>query len=148
METKQLAQLIDERFAVLVDLRQLAQRQRELIGAGDMTRLLSLLAVKQQRLNDLQLLETRLDAFRGQDPEQRVWHSLAERQRCREAAQQSEALLADIMSAERHCETILVQRRDHTAQLLQDCHRAAHATQAYGESLVVPGSQFDMSCES
>lgn len=148
METDLLAQLIDRRLTVLSELRQLSVRQVEMIQTGDMARLLSLLAVKQQLLNELQRLESQLDRFRDQDPDRRVWRCDVDRQRCREMAARCESLLREIISAEHQCEVTLTRRRNETATLLQGCHDAAQARRAYGGSDFIPGSQFDMSCDT
>src|SRR5688572_8848531 len=131
METDFLAQLIDARHHVLVQLQELARQQAVLVQDGDMTRLMSLLAVKQRLLNTLQDHERKLEPFRVQDPEQRLWRSNADRQRCREVAEHSELMLGEILRVERQCETELIQRRDDAAKLLQGAHSAARATQAY-----------------
>lgn len=148
METDLLAKLIDAKHDVLGQLRELAGRQSELIPQSDMGRLLSLLAVKQRLLVELQSLERQLDPFRDQDPDQRLWRSPADRQHCREAADRCDSLLAEIMSMERKCESELIRRRDQASTLLQGIHIAASATQAYATALESRGNQLDVSCES
>src|SRR5690242_2358093 len=97
METDFLSQLIDQRHGLLVQLRELARQQCVLVHDGNMIRLMSLLAVKQRLLNTLQEYERKLEPFRLQDPERRVWRTPTDRQRCREAAEQSESLLSEII---------------------------------------------------
>lgn len=148
METDFLAKLVDLRHDVLVQLRQLARQQAVVIHEADMTRLLSLLGIKQRLLNELQNFERQLEPFRSQDPDQRIWRTPADRQRCREVAERSESLLGEIVLVERECETNLIQRRDHAAVLLQGAHSAARATQGYAVPLESRGSQLDVSCET
>jgi hypothetical protein len=148
METDFLAQLIDSRHEVLVQIRELARQQAVLVQDGNMTRLMSLLAVKQRLLNTLQECEQKLEPFRAQDPDLRVWRSTAERQRCKQVAERSETLLAEILYVERQCESELVQRRDQTAELLQGAHSAARASHAYHAPLELRGGQLDVSCET
>ena len=148
METDFLAKLVDLRHDVLVQLRQLARQQAVVIHEADMTRLLSLLGIKQRLLNELQNFERQLEPFRSQDPDQRIWRTPADRQRCREVAERSESLLGEIVLVERECETNLIQRRDHAAVLLQGAHSAARATRGYAVPLESRGSQLDVSCET
>ena len=79
-ETEQLAELIRRRHAALIGLRDLGQRQLELIEADQMGPLLTLLAGKQRLLGDLQTTERALDPFRRQDPAARQWQNPAERE--------------------------------------------------------------------
>jgi hypothetical protein len=146
METDFLAQLIDERHAVLVQLQELAREQAVIVHEGHMTRLMSLLAIKQRLLYSLQEFERKLEPYRLQDPDLRVWRSIADRQRCRDVAAGSELLLAEILRIERQCEAELVQRRDQTAEMLQGANRAARATQAYVGPVDQRGGQLDLSC--
>jgi hypothetical protein len=147
METQRLAQLIDARHGLLVELRQLAERQADLIREGDMGRLFSLLAVKQGRLNELVRVDRQLDPFRAENPDDRCWHAPGARESCRELVARSAALLEEITRIERTCESDLIQRRDATAAVLQGMHQGSQATQAYGSMEMISGSQFDMSCE-
>ena len=75
LETDRLAKLIAQKHEILVQLLELVQRQRQIVGEGNMTRLLSLLAAKQPFISQLQEVETDLDPFRSQDPEERHWRS-------------------------------------------------------------------------
>lgn len=147
-ETDLLARLIDAKHGVLVQLRQLALRQQEWIAQGDMSRLMSLLAAKQQLLGQLQQVEQGIDPFRAQDPDRRPWRSPQDRNRCRDTAAKCEAMLAEIMDLERKSESELVQRRDLAAVRLQGLHQADRATQAYFAPLEPRGSQIDLSCET
>lgn len=148
METDVLATLIASRCELLSQLWKLSQRQAQLVQSGDMPRLMSLLAIKQKLLNELQKLERHLDVFREQDPDRRVWRSPIERQRCRENAEKCELLLKEIIRVERECEGELVKRRADTAALLQGAHSAARASQAYAAPVENFGSHFDVSCET
>jgi hypothetical protein len=147
-DTEVLARLVDARHGLLASLRELAGRQVELVQAGDLARLIQLLAVKQRLLNKLVQVDRQLDPFRAQHPDQREWRSAAERQRCRNAVEHSDELLREITRIERQCEAELVQRRDEAALQLHGMHGAAQATRAYGAAQEVPGTRLDVSCES
>lgn len=149
MDTEVLAQLIDAKYALLVELHQLATRQAGVIDSGDLSRLMSLLATKQQLLNAVTQLEGRMDPFRAEDPDRRVWPSSAHRQRAREIAARSDQLLGEIMAVERNCEQQLIQRRDQVAERLQKhTNFSTHVANAYLSPDRTSGGQFDVSCET
>ncbi len=148
MGTDVLAQLIDTKVELLSQLRQLAARQVELVEAGDMTRIMNLLAVKQRLLNAVDQIERQLDPFRTEDAEQRAWQSPAHRQRARDASARCDALLQEIMTVERSCEAQLFQRRDQAAEQLQGMHFSAQVASAYLAAHDSSGRQFDASCET
>jgi len=148
METDRLAELIDQKQKVLTQLRQLADRQSRLIGEGNMSALLGLLAAKQKLLGNLQDLERQLDAFRQQDPDRRKWRSPQARERTRHAAERCATLLDEIMRVERQCESDLVRRRDIAATRLQGAHTASQARRAYTGSEDSRLGQIDLSSET
>lgn len=148
LPTEILARLIEVKRDLLAQLHQLAARQKEWVSQGDMMRLLGVLSVKQQLIEELQRIERGLDPFRVQDPESRKWTSEVERQKCRGMAEECESLLADIMDVERHCESALIERRDQVAGRLQGMHHALRASQSYFAPAETRGSQIDLSCES
>lgn len=131
METEVLAVLIDNKYEVLSSLRQLARAQVTIVRDGDMTRLMKLLATKQDLLNQLRNVERQIDPFRGQDPESRQWSSPQRRQQVRDMTTRCESLLNEIMLVEKQCEGELVIRRDTAATRLQGIHSVTQATDAY-----------------
>lgn len=148
MDTEVLAQLIDNKHELLSQIRQLSARQVELVAADDMTRVIHVLAIKQRLLNVLEEIERRLDPFRRQDPEQRVWASAARRQQARDISARCDALLQEIMTMERGCESQLFHRRDEAASQLQGAHRSAQVANAYLGVADASGRQFDASCDT
>ncbi len=144
METEILAGLINKKYEVLSLLRQLARAQVNVVRDGDVTRLMKLLATKQDLLNQLQSVERDIDPFRNQDPESRQWRSPQRRQQVRDMTTRCESLLNEIMLVEKQCESELVVRRDAAATRLQGIHSVTQATDAYlsnGPAL----SQLDLS---
>lgn len=131
METEILSSLIDKKYEVLSLLRQLARAQIKIVQSGDITRLMKLLATKQNVLNQLQNLERQLDPFRSQDPDSRQWASSECRQKTRDMSTRCESLLSEIMLVEKQCEGELVVRRDAAATRLQGLHSLTQATDAY-----------------
>lgn len=131
METEILAGLIDNKYEVLSALRQLARAQVNIVRDGDTTRLMKLLAAKQELLHQLRQVESKIDPFRGQDPDSRQWRSPQRRQQVRDMTTRCESLLNEIMLVEKQCEGELVVRRDAAATRLQGIHNVTQATAAY-----------------
>jgi len=129
--TERLAALIPTKQQVLEILVQLSRRQLALIGAGEMTTLLKLLAGKQTVMNQLQTLERELTPFRDEDPERRVWTSPQERTACQVRAEQCNALLAEAMDLEKRAEAAMVERRQAAATALAAVQAGANARAAY-----------------
>ena len=145
METTRLAQLVDCKLQILELLSRLARQQLEMIGAGDMTPLLKLLAAKQSVMDQLQKVERQLDPFREQDPDARVWPSAAEREFCQHKVERCNALVAEMLQLERQGETEMMRRRDVAAAQLAGAHSASEARLAYGE--LSPALGLDLSTQ-
>ena len=143
-ETEVLANLIHAKHACLLQLRDMARRQIELIDIGDMTALLDVLAVKQRSLSQLQRIEQAMDPFRDQDPDRREWSSPDARRRCGEELQQCETLLGEIVAQEKLGESALTRRRDAAAEQLKGAHFSGLARGAYGGASRGQGSQLDL----
>jgi len=145
--TETLASLIAQKLQLLELLARLSHAQVELIDSGDMTKLLPVLGAKQRLLAQMQQFEQALAPFRNDDPEQRIWASVAAREKCRADAQRSEQLLAEIMEMERQGEAEMIRRRDDTARRLEEMDTASRAHSAYFEVPVPATSFFDMSSD-
>jgi hypothetical protein len=137
-DTRRLSDLIGAKHDCLLQLRELGRRQQDLIDAGDMTRLLSLLADKQRAIGELHDVERLLDPFRSQNPAARVWSGEAERIRCSSLADQSARLLAEVLDVEKRCEESLRRRRDDAAAQLSVVQAAGAARGAYADADSLP----------
>jgi len=106
----------------------------------------SLLAVKQKLLDTLTALEERLNPFREQEPHTRIWNSAADRTRCAGIAEQSRALLDEIMSLDQRGMELLQARQQQTLRMIHAAHDAADARSAYFEHQQAPAASqhFDM----
>ncbi len=145
MDTQRLAQLIDAKHTVLAQLHDLAQRQFTLAGEGDAAALVALLAVKQKLLDTLSALEERLNPYREQDPQSRIWSSTTERARCAGIAERCRTLLDEIMLLEQNGMELLNARQQQTMHTIHAAHDAAHARSAYFEHQQPTTTQhFDM----
>src|SRR5260370_4930515 len=100
-----LADLVGKKHDLLVQLRDVGLRQMELIEGADMTQLLKLLSSKQRLLGGLQGVERELNPFRQQHPDDRVWRSPADRQRCAEMPARCEALFAEVVEQAKRGQT-------------------------------------------
>lgn len=133
-ETKELADLVQRKLTLLTLLARLGKQQLALIDGGDMGLLMKLLAAKQTLLSQLQELERRLDPFRSDDPEARLWASADARAECQRQATECNLRLTEVMELEKQAERQMVIRRDNAAARLQGVHSAAEASHAYAVS--------------
>jgi hypothetical protein len=147
-ETELLSELIGRRHACLRTLRELARQQLELIQAGELAHLLTLLGGKQRVLTDLQTTERALDPFRQQDPERRAWKSNDARQACARLAADCDSLLAEIVTEERQAEAEMARRRDETVQSLERSQASGAARGAYEAYAGAASGNLDLSSES
>jgi len=145
METDLMVELIGRKLACLEQLRDLSRRQADLIAEGNIQRLLSVLSAKQTLLADLQKTQQRLEPFRKQEPEARVWHSAQDRQRCRLMVERCETLLGAILVIEKRSEVEMAQRQDAARARLQSNHSSAEATRAYIRAAVPARGSLDLS---
>ena len=129
--TDQLARLVEEKHACLVQLRDLGARQQELIERGEMTQLLRLLGSKHQLIAALQRIEAELAPFRGQDPEARVWRSPETRAACASRVAASRELLDAVVNLEKSNESLMLARQQSVADRLHQVHAAERASGAY-----------------
>ena len=129
--TDNLATLVSQRRKCLLQMRELAKRQSQLIVASDMSALMQLLAAKQQLITALQKIEAGLEPYRDEDPEKRFWPTAADREQCARQAAECRQLLDEVMAAEQRNQTELVARRDEAAQQLRTVTPAHHVRRAY-----------------
>ncbi len=146
--TDEFARLLDAKHGVLLRLRELAERQVRIVSGGEVTKLLALLAAKQQQLAELQDLQRQLAPFRAQAPDARRWPSPAARERARETAAGCDAILSEILRLEKQCESELVDRRDAAAACWQGSQHAAQARTAYLQPSRPQDAQLDLSSET
>ncbi len=147
LTTDILMQLVQARYACLVQLRDLGRRQMELVEQDNVTGLLDVLSVKQKPLSDIQRIEKALDPYRRQDPERRQWRSSDDRAACGRLVALCEAMLKEIVVQEKRCEELMVQKRDATAERLQQLRWAGRAMGAYAAPSGVGNSHIDLSSE-
>lgn len=131
LATDRLARLIAARREVLHVLVELARRQWELISAGRLGDLLTLLATKQGVLRQLERLHHELVPFQGEDPATRVWRSAEAKAACQRLADECQALLARVLELERQAEAALSAQQQATVEALGQLARTAEVQAAY-----------------
>ena len=129
--TDKLTGLIAAKLQLVELLARLSRRQLELIDGGEMAGLIQLLAAKQTVLEQLQAADRKLDPFRQEDPERRLWRSAAERAACQSQAERADVLLAEAMELEQRAEVAMLRRRDAAALALDAANAAGDAHLAY-----------------
>lgn len=129
--TDQLAELIRRKHQVLVQLRDVGQRQSAFVSSGDTTALLKLLAAKQNLLSTLQEIERHLSPYYGEDPDRRAWRSPQDRAQCAQQAADCNKLLEEIVELEKSGAEKMIVRRDEMAHRLQQFHVTSQVRSAY-----------------
>jgi hypothetical protein len=129
--TERLADLIRGKHQVLVQLRDVGQRQSGFIASGDNTSLLTLLAAKQHLISALQSLERELAPYLSEDPQARSWRTPQDRARCAGQAAECNSLLEEIVQLEKVGAEQMTARRNEMADQLQRFHAATHVRSAY-----------------
>jgi hypothetical protein len=142
--TELLAERMEQKLSLLLQLRDLGRHQSVLIDAGDFTQLLKLLSAKQRLIAALQTIERALDPFRGEDPDARIWASPARRQKCAEMADACEGQLRAIVEQERMSESQMAFRRDEAAARLEGAHSTAQVRHAYIAESLPTSNQLDL----
>ena len=148
MNTDLLVRRLLQKRDVLSQLRQLADHQTRMVGEGDVTQLMGLLATKQNLLTALQAVEANLDPFRDEDPDARVWRSAADRQSARDLAAECDRLLSEVKQIEQQDTGNLIARRDAASSALQGMHGASRARSAYLEQSTRHTGNLDMSSDA
>ena len=131
LTTERLSELISAKRTILVQLRDIGQRQTDLVTSGDIGSLLNLLGVKQSLIAALQELESALRPHYAEDPEKRRWGSAQERAACAQQASECNALLEDILRLEKLGTEKITERRNEVAEQLQQVHAASQIRNAY-----------------
>ena len=148
LDTDTLAKWIRRKHDCVSRIHELGSRQSTMISQGDVSQLLRLLAAKQRLLGELRQIETSLDPFRGQTPEDRQWRSPQHRDECAKLLARCETLLAEIIAQEKDGEDSLRRRRDEVAGQLQTAHGASRARGAYITAGRSESTRLDLSSES
>lgn len=131
LTTSRFAELILEKLSLVVEIKQLVDKQKRLIDESKTDDLISLLAVKQQVVGKLQGNDRSLEPFRGQDPESRLWPNAETRAECQEHANLCEGVFREVLEIEAYCERAMSEFSEQTQRQLNGSVSARQATAAY-----------------
>ena len=134
MDSRELTQLIDQRFDTLQRLIELGRRQTEAIDAGHMTELMRLLSAKQPLLQQLSQVAESLRQAASDDPKTRQWDDPEDRNRCRRRQDECDRLHLELLAIEAECETKLTESRDSIQKQLQRVDAGRQATAGYASA--------------
>ncbi|MEQ1825916.1 MAG: hypothetical protein ABL921_08205 [Pirellula sp.] len=137
LSTETLFELIESKLHLLNEMHCMSISQNDLVAQHDTPELMVLLSKKQDLMESLRVVQSRLAAFESQDPEKRVWANPSRRVACREMIKRSDALLQQLIVMEnRSLDNMVIQREMVAAQLQQnfDASIVQHAYHA-GEGI-------------
>jgi len=131
LSTDKFAKLILDKLSLVVEIKQLVDKQKRLIDESKTDDLISLLAVKQQVVRKLQGNDKQLEPFRDQDPEARLWPSPEARAESQNHAQLCEGVFLEVLEIEAYCEKAMSEFSEQTQRQLNGSVSARQATAAY-----------------
>lgn len=145
MDGPQIVDLVDQRWELLQELSQLADRQAVAIEQGRMSELLSILRQKQPPLETLDRLSLELRQ-RCAPPQAVRWSSAAERDACRAKNEACQRLHETLLLREAECEAKLQASRQRVEEQLTRSEGAKRAAGSYNASRPSPttGGQLDL----
>lgn len=138
LATDNLAELICKKHQLLVQLREVGCKQGALVERGNSQSLLQLLSAKQHLINGLQLVERHLRPYHAEDPNDRLWRSQEDRQRCADLSDECRLLLAEVVEMERDQERRIQEHRNALAGQLQQAGKAQKVVDAYRQHRADP----------
>jgi hypothetical protein len=131
LSTELLAELINRKHQVLVQLRDAGRRQAEIVRDGDASALLKLLAAKQYMIAALQQVQREMAPFGNDDPNRRAWRMPEDRARCAQQAAECNELLSEVIALEKQSADEMAARRESVARQLRQVHVASQVRTAY-----------------
>ena len=144
LSTDALFSLIESKLHLLTEMQEMSIAQSDFVAQHDMSSLMSLLSRKQELMESLKEVQSRLEPFQPQDPEQRIWPNSARRKTCQSMIERCNQLLQQMIVMEnRSLDNMTLQREIVAAQLQQNINATTlqNAYQASDmEELMVEGS--------
>ncbi len=138
--TDRLAELCQLRLEKLQIIRELSIQQYVLAQSQDVERLLSLAGKRQHALDALESIQTELQTYSDEDPEQRVWRSPELREQCRMNLEKGKAILSELIVMEQRSIDILASQREAIAQQIHLHHGTQTVLNAYSSQLQMPST--------
>ncbi len=144
LSTDSLFALIESKLHLLTEMQAMTLTQTDFVAQHDMSSLMTLLSRKQDLMGALGNVQSELERFQGQDPEQRSWASESRRKSCQKMVARCDQLLQELIVMEdRSLGSMNLQRESVTAQLQQNID--ACAIQNAYQSSDLEESSFDSS---
>lgn len=139
--TETLLACLQERCELLEALKILAEAQAVAAGQTEIDATLGLLGRKQALLDELAVVQQKLQPYMADDPDQRRWSTPERRRQCQQLAQQGQRLLQATMQLEQQALEQMTSRRNAVAAQLQDGRDSILAHTAYmADSLLDSGT--------
>ena len=142
-ETTAMANLIQQRHDLFVEILKLSLQQEAAINEGMVEKLVTCLNQKQQLIDQLKSLQQELAPYAECPAEDRQWASETARQQCRDCIAESARIQAATLEIDARCEQTMSQRRDEIFQQLSTTNGALQAANSYGQAAAgtSPGSR-------
>lgn len=142
--TDVLFDCMQKRVDLARGLWQLNQSQTAAALDSETDALMGILARKQGLLDSLADVQSILQTYLDDDPETRVWSDPQRRQECRQNAQESQRLLAELLQLEQSTLDEVTARRDAVGALLRDGMDAISTRDAYLPASTQSGSRLNI----
>ena len=140
LSTDTLFSLIESKLHLLSEMQEMSIAQSDMVAQYDMSSLMTLLSRKQELMESLREVQSRLAPFQPQDPEQRIWPDPSRRQKCKSMIARCDQLLQQMIVIEnRSLDNMTLQREIVSAQLQQNINATtlqhAYQTNELDESM-------------
>lgn len=138
--TERLVVLLETKLDLVESLYTLSCSQNSLVSNQDVSVTLGLIARRDVIVDQLIQVQSHLQTYQGEDPEQRVWQSEARRIYCRDVASKVEQLIKEILRLDENTLETMCHQRDLVAAELQHGLDSNLAQRAYtsGDALQQP----------
>ncbi|MFO0939254.1 MAG: hypothetical protein U0930_00660 [Pirellulales bacterium] len=138
--TERLTILLETKLDLVESLYTLSCSQNSLVANQDVSVTLGLIARRDVIVDQLLQVQSQLQTYQGEDPEQRVWQSEARRVHCRDVASRVEQMIKEILRLDEHTLETMCHQRDLVAAELQHGLDSNLAQRAYtsGDALQQP----------
>ena len=113
--------LVDRKLAILNFLLQQGLEQQQLIQDGDASRLLSVLAKKQSRIEELVDVQDAITELQKSNPASTPhWRSSQQQTECQQRIQECNAIGQQVLQLEATCAQLALQAREAMAEQMQE----------------------------
>ncbi len=138
--TERLVVLLETKLDLVESLHTLSCSQNSLVSSQDVSVTLGLIARRDVLVDQLVQVQSQLQTYQGEDPEERIWQSEDRRAYCRDIASKVEQLIKEILRLDEETLQTMCHQRDLVAAELQHGLDSNSAQRAYtsGDALQQP----------